>query len=315
MKRVELLIDEVRALTGNQRYVDSATTPSGVSQNVMVRSLKAAQAALYQAIEGTKKAVLEREIIVPIVPNQEFYSLPRDIYLQNINTMQWTYNGSDYNQGWIDLWAAIPKDRQFNQPGYPMAYMLQGDRFAMVPPVSTGTLRLTYTHRIPDLEKRSGQISDVTIVNGVVTAITLDPQESSFDSSYLNKLQSLCVCGKYGEVKTLNVLFDDVDEFTGFVDMLPFALSDGETIVVGDYVTAGNWTGNVSTLPDNCENYLIKHSTYLIRYENASNWTAEAKSDLAMTLQSVLESFRAPTTDIIEIPITCCDYLDLSGWG
>lgn len=308
MKRVELLINEVRELTGNQRY-DANT---GVSQYLMVRSLKNAQNQLYKQIVNAKTKILTKEFETDCVDQQELYSYPDDLYLQNIETMQWSLLPNTSGIDYINLNQGYTKDRLTSQNGYPFSYVLRGDGFLLVPPVANGRLRITYTKRVPDLEKRSGRITSVTVVNDQITAMTLDAAEESFDPTYLNQLQSLSVVDNYGNSKALNIEFTSVNIATGVVTFpTPQTLRDGDSVANGDYVTGGNWTYNKSELPDVCEPYLIKHSTYEIRYGDASNWTKQAVDDMAMELQTVMDSFKNPQHDITEIIISNSDYLDL----
>ena len=306
MKRVELLINEVRELTGDQRS-DASTGPS---QYVMVRALKNAQIELYKLIANCKEKTFSKEKIIPVVPNAERYDYPDDMFLQNVVNLQWRNNPGG-NVDFINLYQLDSRDRVTTLNGYPFGYMRRGDGILTIPPLATGSLRLTYIKRIPDLEKRSGKISSVTVSNGSVTAMTLDASESSFDAKYINDLQAICIVDRYGKSKALNLEIMSVDPGTGVITFpTPQSLGDG-SVSVGDYVTAGFWTYNLSEMPDVCENYFIKYATYQIRYGDASNWTKEAVNDLAMTAESAVESFKDPQHDITEVLITNTDYMDL----
>lgn len=304
MRRVEVLINEIRELTGNQRY----DANSGVSQYLMVRALKNAQVQLFKHIVNAKTMVFTKEVLTNVVNAQELYSYPEDIYLMNIETMQWSVNPGQNGIDYINLFKGNSKDRMSSENGYAFAYIPRGDGFLLSPPLSNGVLRTTYVKRLFDLEKRSGKISVATMVGDQLTALTLNSAEISFDQSYLNLLQSLCVVDRFGNIKAKNIVIDSVAS-NGVVTLSAHTLSAGESIAVGDFVTAGDWTANISVMPDICEAHLIKHATYEIRYGDASKWTAEALQDMAMSLETILSSFGNPNHDVTEIPITCTDYL------
>lgn len=304
MRRVELLIDEIRAMTGNER----ADSDSGVSQKQMVRVLKNSQDQLYKHISNAKTRILLKEVLVDVVQSQELYDYPFDLYLQNIETMQWSLNPTSNGIDYINLTAGITKDRQSSENGYAFSYILRGDGYLLSPPLSNGRLRLTFQRKLPELEKRSGQVQSVSLSSLNLTALTLDPNEASFDRDYLNQVQTLSVVGKYGNIKARNIEIDSVAS-NGVVTLSAQTLASGSTISVGDYVVAGRYSCNASELPDICESHILKHGIYETRYGDYSNWTKAALDDLNMSLQTILDSFAIPTSDICEIPITCTDYL------
>lgn len=311
MKRVELLIDEVRNITGNQNY----DANSGLSQSVLVRYLKNAQVELYKHVSNAKNsAFLVDSENFQITNDQQTYPYPRDIYLQNIETLQWALNPGSSGYDWVNLGKGITKDRLTSQNGYAFEYILRKDHIILSPPLQSGYLRFTYMRRFPDLEKRSGQVSAVTI-NGdnEVTALTLNAAEGSFDPTYLNQLQALCVVDRYGYNKAMNIEFTSVDAGTGVVTLgTPFALYSGETIAVGDYVTAGFWTMNTSLFEDVAESYIIKYAVYETRYGDYSKWTTEAKDDLLRCADSVVDAYADVDDDITQVAIINSDFLDLS---
>lgn len=305
MRRAELLIKEIRALTGNERVGQN----DGVSQYQMVRFLKNAQDATYKGIVNAKTRMFLKETpVFPAIPNAELYPYPADLYLQNIETMQWTLNPAGSGMGFINLYKGITKDRVDSLNGYPFGYILRGDGILVSPPVATGFFRSTYVRIIPEIEKRSGRISAATVNSGVLSALTLDPSQASFDREYLNDVQVLSVVGKYGVQKAKGIEIDSVAP-DGTVTFSPVTLADGETVAIGDYVTAGRFSCNVPDLPEICESHILKHAIYEVRYGDYSNWTKAALDDLSMSLATILDSLNNPESDINEIPITNCDYL------
>jgi hypothetical protein len=306
MRRAELLIDEIRAMTGNARADDD----SGVSQKQMVRVLKNAQDSLFKNISNAKTRFLLKEVLVDAVNNQDLYSYPFDLYLQNIESMQWSLHPGQNGIDYVNMTAGITKDRQSSENGYAFSYILRHNGYILSPPISNGKLRVTYQRRLPEIEKRSGQISSVTFASLNLSAMTLDPSESSFDRDYLNSVQTMSVVGKYGDIKARNIEITSVAS-NGVVTLAAQDLPEGSTIAVGDYVTAGRYSVNASELPDICESHMLKHAIYETRYGDYSNWTKAAIDDLNMSLQTILDSFAIPTADVCDVPITSTDYLSI----
>lgn len=306
MKYLELLIEEARELSGNQRY----DANSGVSQAIFVRYFKNAQDALQKAIAIAKSKLLLVESIIPVVNQQEFYAYPSDLYLQNIDTIEWSDSASLEN--WVVLNKSISKDRRSNENGWAFGYIPRKDGFLLTPTLVAGNLRVNYIKKLPLLEKRSGRISAVTVSSGEITAITLNIAEGSFDGTYINKQFALCIVDRNGDRKVLNVQYDSVDTVTGVITLASnHVLISGESVAVGDFITVGTDTYNRPDLADICESYLIKHAVYEAKYGDKSNWTKEAINDLAMNIKDLLESFNRPSDDINPIPIINTDYLGI----
>ena len=298
MKRLELLIEEARELTGNTRY----DADSGISQAIFVRFFKNAQDALQKGIANAKSKLLMVDTTATVVSGQEAYGYPSDLFLNNIDTLEYSSNGTDYG---VPLKKGYTKDRRSSSNGSPSSYVLRKDDYLLVPPVSSGTLRINYIRKLPALEKRSGYISAVTQASGVVSAITVDVAEASFDGTWINKNYYLCVVDKHGARTVKNIPYTSVNTTTG-VFTLPasFTLASGESIAVGNYITVGVDTYNLPDLADICESYLIKHAVYEAKYGDASQWSDKAVQDMNISLSSLLDSFSRSSDDITEIPIT-----------
>lgn len=303
MKRLELLIEEARELSGNQRY----DSDSGISQAVFVRYFKNAQDTLQKAIAVAKSKLLLTEEEITIVAGQEEYDYPSDIYLQAIDTMEYS---DDNGNTWRPLNKAIIKDRSTASSGAAYGYVPRENGFILTPPLANGIIRVNYIKKLPLLEKRSGYISAVTTVGGQITAITLDVSETSFDATYLNKQNYLCIVDKFGDRKVKNVLYTSVNSGTGVITLPSnHTLGDGESVAVGDYITVGEDTYNRPDLEDICESFLIDYSVYSAKFGDMSKWTAEAIQQMNMNLSSLIESFARPNDDITQIPITNTDFL------
>lgn len=302
MRRLELLIEEARDLSQNAAY----DSDSGLSQNVFVRYFKNAQDVIVREINKTKSKYFLKEKIYSTVGNQEEYSWPSDIFLHNVDTLEYSENGSDY----VSLEKVFSKDRNSGTNGYAFGYVSREDGFLLAPPVSSGGyLRLNYIRNPNAPQKRCGIISSVTTSSGQITAITLNTGESSFDATLINKENYLCVVDKKGTQKVVDVEYTSVNSGTGVFTMSAHTLLDGESVSIGDYICVGERVTNKIELPDICESFLVQHVVYQVKFGDSSKWTEAARQEMGSHLAQLVASFAKNSDDVSEIAITNFDYL------
>jgi len=301
MRRLELLIDTARELTQNTRYSET----SGISQKLFVEYFNHASESLNREVTNSKSKFFLKQTLMTVVSGQEQYDWPKDIFIFNIDTMEWSQNGRDY----ITLYRGDTKDRFNTTVGYPYGYIPRNDGFLLAPSLNSGTLRLNYIKQPSRLEKRSGKISAVTVTNGVLTALTINAAEASFDYAYLNRDNFISVVDKFGVQKAKHIIFDTVNSTTGVFTLSPFTLDDGDTIAVGDYVCSGYDSTNLPEYPTTAEDFLKKHVEYECKYGDSSKWNQEARDNLVSIANQIITSFGQNTNDVVQIPIINCDYL------
>lgn len=305
MRRLELLIEEARVLSSNTIY----DSDSGVLQNTFVRYFKNAQDAIVKEAVNLKSKQFLKEKLISSVNAQEQYSYPTDIYLQNIDTLEYAPNGTDF----IPLEKCYTKDRMSNITGFAFGYMTRENGFLLVPPISGGgTLRCNYIRNPNAPQKRCGKISAVTTSSGQITAITLDTSESSFDATLINKEYYLCIVDRDGNQVVKNVEYDSVNSGTGVITLSAnHTLETGEAAAIGDYVCVGKNTTNLIELPDICESFLIDHVVYQSKNSDSSNWTKAQQDLMAQNITSLVASFGKNSDDISGIQISNFDYLSI----
>lgn len=302
MRRVELLIDVARKLSGNTRYDVS----SGVPQDVFVQYLNNAQDSLVMEVQNLKTKYFKKETVVQVVPGQEVYPYPEDCYMQHIDTVKWT--DSRTGTYWQNLYKTTTKEKITIQPGYPFAYIPHEDGIHLNPPINNGQLYITFVRTPKRLQKRAGQIQSLTIAGTNLTALALSTSEASFDETEINTQNYLCVVDKFGTVKASNILYDNVSAL-GVFSLSSFDLGTS-TIAVGDYVVVGEDCTNKPTWNDDIvEGYLLKHMIYEAKYGDSSSWTEAALKDLASYFQKLSGSFAELSDDISSVPIVNCDYI------
>lgn len=301
MRRVEQLIDMARKLSNNTSYDSN----SGVSQDVFVQYFKNAQDALMMEVINLKTKYLLKQEFVTVVPNQERYDYPSDLFMQHIDTIQWL----DQQQGtyYQTLYKSYTKEKVTTTSSYPFGYVMQNDGYHLNPPIASGVLQITYNKKLPTLQKRAGQIT-VATVNGSnqLTALTV-ATAGSYDESEINNDYFLCVVDKYGQQKAVNIEYTSVTG--GVFTLSPFTLDTGETISVGDYICVGKDCVNIPLWDDICENYLLKHAVYEAKYGDVSKWTKEALNDMSMSFQKLSGCFGTLSDDLSSIPITNLDLI------
>jgi hypothetical protein len=302
MRRVEQLIDIARKQSGNARF----DADSGVPQSVFVQYLKNAQDSLVREANNAKSKLFMTQVVQSVVSRQEFYSSPSDQYFASIDTMWWSDSGQ---LNYIPLYKGIDKDRVDGEVGYAFSYVPVEGGFYLAPPLESGTLRTSYIRYPNRPQKRSGQVQSLTLAGGILSALTLDITEASYDEDEILSDNYLCVVDKFGVLKARGVVYDSVA--SGVFTLDPFTLASGESIAVGDYICIGDKVANKPELPDPCEEYLIKHMIYEAKEGDSSNWSVAAKNEMQRVLMQIVSSFGLVTEDITLVPIISVDFLDL----
>ena len=300
MQSLENLISMTRKITGNERY-DADT---GIPQDVMVQYYNFAQDFLAKQVVNLKTKFFKKTSIVPIVPGQAIYPWPKDCYIQALETLQWT----DAQRGvyYQTVIKSYTKEKVTTQLGYPFAYIPCSDGIELNPPINTGLLYLTYEKTLPRLQKRAGKITTATVVGGNLTALSVAIDEM-YDEKEINSDYFLCIVDKKGNIKARDIEYDSVT--AGVFTLSPFALPDGESVSVGDFILVGKNTCNIPQWPDICESFLMNFVEYRVRYGDASRWSEEAKSSMQAEFETISTSFALLSEDITEVPITNLDYI------
>jgi hypothetical protein len=301
MRRVEQLITEARKQSQNERY----DANSGLSQSTFVQYFQNAHDTIMREAVNTKSKFLLKDKTVDVVYGQEKYPFPSDIYLYNIDTVEWSEN----NQDWITLSLGITKDRFSGDIGYPFAYIPRSDGILFAPVLQSGFIRYNYIKKLNNLGIRMGKISAVTASSTQVTALTIDTASASYDGSTLADYNYLCVVDRDGNQTMKNLAYDSINVGTGVITMSPFTFEDGETISTNDYVIAGKNVTNLPEWPDTFESYLIKYAVYEARLGDSSSWTKAIQDSMASHLSQLISSLSRLSDDFVPIPIINSDYL------
>lgn len=302
MKRVEPLIAEVRELTNNTRYDSN----SGISQAVMARYLQNGQDEIVKAMVNAKTKLLQKEADpITVVAGQQVYPYPDDIFLQNIETMQWTQD----NISFVNMEEGYTKYRFNNRNAYAFGYYTKESGFVMTPPLTNGFIYLNYMRKLPRMAIRSGTISALTVGGGNLTALSVSTTGGTFyNPDQIASDNFLTIVDYLGNIKLKGVGY--ISESSGVFNIVSTAVGTAN-LAIGDYIVIGDYACNKSELPDICEGFLIKYAEYQVKYGDASKWSQTVKDDVALALSTLLDAINTKGSDTNQILVTNYDYLNL----
>lgn len=308
MRKLELLIQQIRRQTENQEFSDT----TGISDEEFIQYFNDAQDDLIQAIQMNHPSVLEKEVIQQCVAGQEVYALPSDVFLgTRIRQIDYTPTGTD-----TDYFRLKQGHLGERYPGFgsePAYYIRRSTDILLEPKPqsSRGKIRLTYQKTLPKLDTTKAKIAAVTTLGTQITALTLD-LGTEIDKEHLIEDNYFTVIDKFGAVTMQAILFDDIDDTTGIVTIDPaYNFTVGETIAAGSYLTRSKYSSNVSILPDLCERFLLSHCGWKIFARSSSNDSQDAKTERDIALEVILASFSEPDDDTKYIPVLDASFLDV----
>lgn len=299
MDRVELQIDRIRVETENTDFGDTY----GISDNEMLGYLNDAQDRIYAEINKRRPYFFVKESILTSPANTEAIDLPSKIYLGHISNVEYSQTGNqtDYDR----LEQGSNHERDTNPGGAPLKYFRNNRQLFLIPtPSAGGFVRVRYIEKIPKLDKRRAKVLSATTSGSSLTALTLDTSVE-IDRDNLIKQNYLCIVDKHGVLKVRAIPFTDINTTTGVVTLESFTFSsDDGTISAGDYVVAGEYSCNKSSLDDIVERYLVSHlrMEVLDRDGNTSG-TATQTDKMANLLAEIVDTFSDVSYDVYNVAV------------
>lgn len=311
MKRVDLLIGEVREETENTEY----TSEAGVQDSSILRAFNDAQDRIMSLIQAQKPGLFQKEKEFNTVSQQEGYDLPVDIFATHLlEKVEYSENGlpTDYYQ--LDF--GYLGERAPGTTGSPSYYIRRSSRILLnpVPQTSNAKVRLTYVYAIPKLDKRRGRVNEVTLdnVGNTIVSLNLDPTIlNTDDAQALIDAEYLCVVDKNGLIKMQAVPIADLNSSSGALTLEAFVFETGETIAVGDYVVAGKYHTTHSQLPDIAERYLLAFAGWRVQKRDSSNDSVEGFAEKSEMENDIVATYSVRGQDVCEVPVLDTQYL---GW-
>lgn len=301
---VSYLIDDVRTSTENEDFSDTI----GIKDAEFLRFINDAQFRIHAKIIQKHPSVFLAEKTYSVVGGQEAYTIPRQAYMQNKIT-QVEYNSeSSGNNYYYPLRPGALFERDTGSKGSPVKYIRKSGEFLLlpVPQSSTGQLRLTYVRRIPKLDLRRGSVATATLdsATSTITTLTLNVSTDTVDTTELDKWTRISIVDEEGNVKMSNIKVTDVDGSTGVVTVdSSFTYESGETIAVGNYVVAGDYSSTHSQLDEMVERYVIAYATFKILQRDSNITDLQVQQNILMEMEDeIIQSYSEMSDDIMEIP-------------
>lgn len=236
MITTERIIEEARLSTN----IDSE---DAVSDKLCVIYLNRIQSHIQDIITNTntESRFFKGNAVFQLTPGYDTYQLPFDIYNRNaINTVQIRYSsGSNYS--YMSLRKISEKRR-----GQETGYFVYDDKIVLTPnPLTSDTILISYQKKLPKLGLRLGNI--VSVIGNTVTFTNNIGKKISDSADYFSTIDSSGNIVTYAN-KVVSDTLTSVD------------VSDSTGIVAGQTIIAGDYSCNISRLPDECEKLL----TYML---------------------------------------------------
>ena len=303
-KYVRYLIDDVRTSTENEDYSDNI----GIADSEFLRFLNDAQYRIQNLIIQKHPSVFLTEKTYAVVANQEAYTLPADAYMGNkITQVEYSPNTTGVD-GFYPLKPGSLFERNSGAEGSPIKYIRKAGTFLLVPVPnsSTGQIRVTYVNKIPKVDLRRGSISAVTLdsSDNSITTLTMEVSTDVVDSTELDKFTRISICDEEGDVQMRNIKVTGINATTGVVTVdAAFNYATGETISVGDYVVAGDYSSTHVMLDEMVERYLIAYATLKILHRDSNVADLPAQISLVREMENdIVTAYSEISDDITEIP-------------
>jgi len=294
---LQYLVTQARRESENEEF----SSTNGIVDAEFIQYFNDAQHRLQSLIVAQRPSVFTEEKILNTVVEQESYTLPADIFLENMVSNIEYSTGPDFNYYILD--AGTLKDRNPGVFGLPRYYIRKNSQVLLspIPQRDNEKIRVNYVRRVSELDLRRGSVASVTLGTDTITSLTLNTGD--LDSTDLDEHNYLCVIDRDGNFKMKNIPYDGINPGTGVVTVSSgFTFDEGETIEVSDYICGGKETTTHSELPRHCERYLIKYTVNKILMRDSSIDVSDAFQELTLIENDIVESYSSLTDDVINIP-------------
>jgi hypothetical protein len=306
-KLIDAIIDEARESTENETFDDEV----GLSEEEIIKFVNQAVNRLHSKIVAQHPHIFQAEKTFNIVGGQESYSIPsHKAYLSNkVSAVEFSSTSS--TDDLYPLYPTVLRNRDTGAEGDPSRYIRRSGSIYLVPtPIaSNGLLRLTYTPKAKQLDKRRGLIKAVTTSGSGITNLEVNyVNGSTVDLAQLTKRTRITVVDKYGNIKMENVLIEGATSSASYDATITvdssFTFEDGETISVDDYIISGAYS--TTHLPDELgpevERYIQAYVEYKILARDSSVDSQEMFQVLGEIEADIIASYADISDDTMEIP-------------
>ena len=307
MRRIDLLVAQVRRSTENQDY----SADAGIQDSEILQYFNDGQGTIETIIQNKFPDVMEAESTIDVIYNQEAYSIPYDAFLGNrVAMVEYSRNGLETN--YRRLPKASKQERLQATNGEPIYYFRRDGKIYLQPKPQGGTsglLRVIYQKAVPRLDIRRAKVGSVTLGSDSITSLVLDINEGIDDTTLVDEAY-ISIVDKDGILQMTRIPISAIDTTTGVVTVESgFTFDSGEVIAAGNYVVAGKYSTTHSYLPELCEKYLLEYVDTRLSIRDSSN-DATALSAVTQKIEmDIMAAFSEPDADINLVPIISSEYL------
>lgn len=309
MRRTDVLITQARLISRNVANSDGTYS---ISSEEILQYLNDAQDRMQNLICARKNIakIFAVQEIIPLVANQEAYSLSRRLLLnKQIENVEFSSDGTLGN--YVRLEKVNIMNRDSNTTTYPWSYYKQGGQIFLqpIPATAGGYIRVTYEADLDDLEIPRGLVS--TITNGTSTqfdTLNLDATANSYETTTpgWSTQQYCCIVSPTGARKCYNILISSYNTGTNLITPSPspfiYNTSLDSQIAVNDVAVFNKFSTTFSQLPDACERYLIHYAaTELLNIDSSNDYVKFR--DLRDEMEDdILRALASQTSEVQYIP-------------
>lgn len=296
-KSLTVLINDVREATEEKDF--NAST--GIQDSEFIRFLNQGQNLIYRKIISKSQKLFSKTVDIPIAAEQKTIAMPKDIYAKNrITDVKYIESDLIYQ-----VHAASEKEDLFYRSATPSRYYRRNNEIVFIPqPYRSGTIKLSYINKIPDLALKAASVGAVTLTTDTISSLTLDVTTDEVDSTALTQFTRFSVVDEEGNVKMSNIKFTDLDTGSGVVTVDPsYTFISGETIEVGDIVVPGPLSSTHSALESDVEEYIVEYATLKILQRQGSAETATQAQVLLALEADIMDVYGRIDDDTRKIPI------------
>lgn len=314
MRRSNWLIADIRRDTENTGVV---TAEAGISDEAILQSINDGQTWLFSELEKMNPIPFTAEVGVDMVAGTSEYALPLDTYL-GTDVVAVSIKRSSSATATYDRLTLKPMIERLRSDlrGTPVLYYLRQTKFVLnpTPNVSlTDGILLNYTRKLPRVDKRRAKITAITLVNGEVTALTVNvadfadyfPDNTEFSEDAILIDDYFSIVDADGNVVNRKIPITAINSTTGVATITNYtALDDSYTGSVGDYLVAGAFSSSHPQLPDEAESFLIQFAKSQV-FEADGNGTEAASASARAHLlgQTTINGWAKLFDDVERIPI------------
>jgi hypothetical protein len=282
------LITEARLATDNEEFSDT----QGISQQEFLRYLNEAQDFLQAEISNRFVPLSDKDYVVSVVANQEEYPLPTNCFGHGrVKRVEYSETSQERDYYKIPVYGAQARD---SYPGcYVDGYWVRNNSIMLCPPLqsSIGSLRVSYEVELDNMDLRRGTIESLVYAGTVLTGIVM-ADDDYLDEITLGANHWFCVSDRDGVVKEYNL----EGSYASDTNTLTCSLATSG-IAVGHYVTVGKYSATHSSLPRNCERFLIEYTAQSVADRDNVTLSAQANSRIQSIVKSLLDTFALADKD------------------